>query len=122
MKDEKESKPASMRVRDAAESLLDIILEKVVLYEDRNVIVNFGVKKIDNSENFPNFQVGYFPSPCGPESCSSLLEEVSLLKLCNSWPGGNVDKNAACQKFKYFVVDNSILLALLEEPLGNDQG
>lgn len=93
MKDEKESKPASMRVRDAAENLLNIILE----------------------------QVGYFPSPCGPESCSCLLEEVSLLKLCNSWPGGNVNKNVACQRFKYFVVDNSILLALLEEPLGNDQ-
>lgn len=29
MKDEKELKPASMRVRDAAESLLTIILEQV---------------------------------------------------------------------------------------------
>lgn len=30
MKDEKELKPASMRVRDAAESLLTIILEQVM--------------------------------------------------------------------------------------------
>lgn len=33
-----------------------------------------------------------------------------------------MDRVTACQRFKYFVVDNSILLALLEEPLGNDQG
>ncbi|KAL0278957.1 UNVERIFIED_CONTAM: hypothetical protein PYX00_000621 [Menopon gallinae] len=93
MKDEKELKPASMRVKDAAESLLNNILE----------------------------QVGYFPSPCGAESLSSLLDEMSLLKHCNSWPGTELDRVTACQRFKYFVVDNSILLALLEEPLGNDQ-
>lgn len=45
MKEEKELKPASMRVRDAAENLLTYILE----------------------------QVGYFPNECGPESISSLL-------------------------------------------------
>ena len=66
--------------------------------------------------------MGYFPSPCGAESLSSLLDEISLLKYCNSWPGGDIDRVSACQRFKYFVVDNSILLALLEEPLGNDQG
>lgn len=27
----------------------------------------------------------------------------------------------AVQKFKYFVTENSTILALLEEPLGNDQ-
>jgi hypothetical protein len=33
MKDEKELKPASMRVRDAAEALLNIVLEQVcILY------------------------------------------------------------------------------------------
>lgn len=32
MKDEKELKPASMRVRDAAESLLTIILEQVRMH------------------------------------------------------------------------------------------
>lgn len=31
MKDEKELKPASMRVRDAAEALLTIILEQVLI-------------------------------------------------------------------------------------------
>nr|CAD7256268.1 unnamed protein product [Timema shepardi] len=91
MKDEKELKPASMRVRDAAEALLTLILE----------------------------QVGYFPSPCGAQSLSSLLDEVSLLRHCNSWPGG--DATRAVERFRYFVVENSTLLALLEEPLGNDQ-
>lgn len=93
MKDEKELKPASMRVRDAAEALLTIILE----------------------------QVGYFPSPCGPESLSSLLDEVSLVKHCNSWPGGELSQEAAIDHFRYFVIENSTVLALLEEPLGNDQ-
>lgn len=96
MKDEKELKPVSMRVRDAAESLLAVILE----------------------------QVGYFPSDCGPQSVSSLLDEVALVKYCNSGPdtgSGPVSFDGAVQKFRYFVTDNSILLALLEEPLGNDQ-
>ncbi|XP_037958819.1 ral GTPase-activating protein subunit beta [Teleopsis dalmanni] len=95
-KDEKELKPASMRVRDAAENLLTIILE----------------------------QVGYFPSECGPESISSLLDEVALMKHCNSL--SNIDAatttiEQTLSKFKYFVTENSTILALLEEPLGNDQ-
>ncbi|PNF19188.1 hypothetical protein B7P43_G09608, partial [Cryptotermes secundus] len=94
MKDEKELKPASMRVRDAAEALLTIILE----------------------------QVGYFPSPCGAESLWSLLDEVALLRHCNSWPGGDhLSREMAVDRFRYFVVENSTVLALLEEPLGNDQ-
>ncbi|XP_021916328.1 ral GTPase-activating protein subunit beta isoform X3 [Zootermopsis nevadensis] len=94
MKDEKELKPASMRVRDAAEALLTIVLE----------------------------QVGYFPSPCGAESLWSLLDEVALLRHCNSWPGGdNLSRELAVDRFHYFVVENSTVLALLEEPLGNDQ-
>lgn len=99
LKEEKELKPASMRVRDAAETLLTIILE----------------------------QVGYFPSECGPQSLSSLLDEISLYKHCNSTPdaaggdGGSVTHEQAIQKFKYFVTENSTILALLEEPLGNDQ-
>ncbi|XP_037904135.1 ral GTPase-activating protein subunit beta isoform X4 [Hermetia illucens] len=96
-KDDKELKPASMRVRDAAEHLLTIILE----------------------------QVGYFPSECGPESISSLLDEVALIKHCNSTPasdnGNSISTEQAIQKFKYFVTENSTILALLEEPLGNDQ-
>lgn len=97
-KDEKELKPASMRVRDAAENLLTIILE----------------------------QVGYFPSECGPESISSLLDELALMKHCNSLPAGDgsvgvCTAEQAISKFKYFVTENSTILALLEEPLGNDQ-
>ncbi|KAI9584029.1 hypothetical protein GQX74_010364 [Glossina fuscipes] len=95
-KDEKELKPASMRVRDAAENLLTIILE----------------------------QVGYFPSECGPESISSLLDEVALMKHCNSLDttnGSSITTEQAISKFKYFVTENSTILALLEEPLGNDQ-
>lgn len=93
MKEEKELKPASMRVRDAAENLLTLILE----------------------------QVAYFPSECGPESISSLLDEVSLLKHCNSWPTSRNDQSAAVERFRYFVTEGSVMLALLEEPLGNDQ-
>lgn len=97
IKDEKELKPASMRVRDAAENLLTVILE----------------------------QVGYFPSECGAQSLSSLLDEVALIKHCNSWPGSNksasIAQEQAVQKFRYFVTENSTILALLEEPLGNDQ-
>lgn len=93
MKDEKELKPASMRVRDAAENLLTNILE----------------------------QAGYFPSECGPESLSSLLEESALLQQCNSFVFDNSNREAAIEKFRYFVSEGSIMLALLEEPLGNDQ-
>ncbi|CAH1959120.1 unnamed protein product [Acanthoscelides obtectus] len=93
MKEEKELKPASMRVRDAAEHLLSCVLE----------------------------QVGYFPSECGPESISSLLDEVSLLKHCNTWPTDCSDQSVAVERFRYFVTEGSVMLALLEEPLGNDQ-
>ncbi|GAB0089243.1 ral GTPase-activating protein subunit beta [Sergentomyia squamirostris] len=94
LKDEKELKPVSMRVRDAAESLLTVILE----------------------------QVGYFPSECGAQSLSSLLDEETLMKYCNSYPNsGPMNHEAAVQKFRYFVTENSTILALLEEPLGNDQ-
>lgn len=91
LKDEKELKPVSMRVRDAAETLLTIILE----------------------------QVGYFPNACGVQSISSLLDEVTLIKHCNT--GGNLTQNQAIQKFRYFVTENSTVLAILDEQLGNDQ-
>lgn len=51
---------------------------------------------------------------------SSLLNEVTLLKHCNLW-SGNSDAEEAVQHFRYFVAENSTILALLEEPLGNDQ-
>ncbi|XP_073971038.1 ral GTPase-activating protein subunit beta isoform X3 [Rhodnius prolixus] len=84
MKDEKELKPVSMRVRDAAEALLTIVLE----------------------------HAGYFPSPCGPESVSSMVDESVLLKYSSA---------NSMTSFKYFVLHSSILLALLEDPLGNYQ-
>ncbi|CAG9768936.1 unnamed protein product [Ceutorhynchus assimilis] len=93
MKEEKELKPASMRVRDAAESLLTCILE----------------------------QVAYFPNQCGPESINSLLNEVSLLRQCSSSNANYNDLSNAVEKFRYFVTEGSVMLALLEEPLGNDQ-
>lgn len=93
MKEDKELKPASMRVRDAAENLLTCILE----------------------------QVGFFPSECGPESLSSLLEETTLLQHCNSYPENSFTQATSIEKFRYFISDGSVLLALLEEPLGNDQ-
>lgn len=52
---------------------------------------------------------------------SSLLDEVSLLRHCNSWTGGRVPRQAAVERFRYFVAENATILALLEEPLGNDQ-
>lgn len=93
LKEQKELKPASMRVRDAAENLLTCILE----------------------------QVGYFPNECGPESISSLLDEMALLQHCNSWSSSCTDQSVAVERFRYFVTEGSVMLALLEEPLGNDQ-
>lgn len=99
LKDEKELKPASMRVREAAETLFTIILE----------------------------QVGYFPNECGAQSTSSLLDEVTLYRYCSTAAEGSgtsaasVEPEQAIQKFRYFVTENSTIMALLEEPLGNDQ-
>ncbi|XP_053697912.1 ral GTPase-activating protein subunit beta isoform X2 [Sabethes cyaneus] len=94
-KDEKELKPASMRVRDAAENLLTLILE----------------------------QIDYFPNECGKQSLSSLLDEVVLAKHSNTTDEhtAEISQEQALRKFKYFVTENSTILALFEEPLGNDQ-
>lgn len=97
LKEDKELKPVSMRVREAAETLLTLLLE----------------------------QVGFFPNECGPQSISSLLDEITLYKHCISHPTEKNDTSLtaeeAVQKFRYFVTENSTILALLEEPLGNDQ-
>ncbi|XP_044749908.1 ral GTPase-activating protein subunit beta isoform X3 [Coccinella septempunctata] len=93
MKEDKELKPVSIRVRDAAENLLTCILE----------------------------DVGYFPNECGPESTSSLLDEVTLLQYCNPSILNKSEKKAAVQHFRYFVSEGGVMLALLEDPLGNDQ-
>jgi len=51
------------------------------------------------------------------------LDEITLIKHCNSIATDNVEcKSHAISKFRYFVLENSIILALFEEPLGNSQG
>ena len=94
-KENKVLNPASGRVKDAAEALLTCLLE----------------------------QVDYFPSSCGAESISTLLDEASILRHCNALLGPDdiVPMSEAIQNYRYFVVDNSTILAVLEEPLGNDQ-
>ncbi|XP_052272276.1 ral GTPase-activating protein subunit beta-like isoform X2 [Dreissena polymorpha] len=59
-------------------------------------------------------QVGAFPPPCGPESLFSLLDEKSLLKYAK---GTGLPENGS--PFRYFVLENSIIIGLLEQPLGN---
>ncbi|XP_060069949.1 ral GTPase-activating protein subunit beta-like isoform X1 [Ylistrum balloti] len=85
-KGEKQLMPASMRVKDAAESVLTSIIQ----------------------------HVGAFPPPCGPESLFSLLDEKSLLKYCKG-----VGFSEQASPFRYFVLENSIIVGLLEQPLGN---
>lgn len=59
-------------------------------------------------------QVGAFPPPCGPESLFSLLDERSLLKFAK---GNSPPEQGSL--FRYFVIDNSVIVGLLEQPLGN---
>lgn len=93
LKEEKEIKPASIRVRDAAEHLLTCILEDIIHFPKQN-----GAN--------PIFQ----------------LDEASLLQHCNSWSDSQLpDQECAVKKFKYFVSEGSVMMALLDEPLGNDQ-
>ena len=40
---------------------------------------------------------------------------------CNSWTGEEISTVDAVQAFRYFVIDQSVILGILEEPLGNDQ-
>lgn len=86
LKGQKELKPVSFRVREAAEGLLTVIME----------------------------HLGAFPSPCGPASLSSLLDEEWVLDhVC---PAGGSAKTS--RKFQYYVIpDCSIIMGLLEESL-----
>ncbi|KAK3769083.1 hypothetical protein RRG08_032074 [Elysia crispata] len=59
-------------------------------------------------------QVGAFPPPCGPESLFSLLDERSLLRFVK---GSSLPEHGSL--FRYFVIDNSVIVGLLEQPLGN---
>ena len=63
------------------------------------------------------FFQGAFPPPCGPESLFSLLDERSLLKYAK---GTGLPEHGS--PFRYFVLDNSIIIGLLEQPLGNYEG
>ena len=96
MKHEKELKPVSLRVRDAAELLLTSLVE----------------------------QVGNFPSPCGAHSISCVLDETTLLHQSPLGERSNPsDIQSSVKKFRYFVAtEGAILLSILEQPLGNDQG
>ncbi|XP_036388548.1 ral GTPase-activating protein subunit beta-like [Megalops cyprinoides] len=85
-KGDKEHNPASMRVKDAAEATLSCIMQVL----------------------------GAFPSPSGPASLCSLLNEDTLIKCSRLSATGRGN-------FRYFVLDNSVILAMLEQPLGNEQ-
>jgi len=58
--------------------------------------------------------LGAFPSPSGPASPCSLVNETTLIKYSRL---PTINKHS----FRYFVLDNSVLLAMLEQPLGNEQ-
>ncbi|KAM8830571.1 ral GTPase-activating protein subunit beta isoform 1-T1 [Synchiropus picturatus] len=85
-KAEKEHNPASMRVKEAAEATLSCIMQVL----------------------------GAFPSPSGPASTCSLLNEDTLIRYARL-------SSTGASNFRYFVLDNSVILAMLEQPLGNEQ-
>ncbi|CAB1315515.1 unnamed protein product, partial [Coregonus sp. 'balchen'] len=58
--------------------------------------------------------LGAFPSPSGPASPCSLLNEDTLIKYSRLTSTNH-------KNFRYFVLDNSVILAMLEQPLGNEQ-
>ncbi|KAI1890432.1 hypothetical protein AGOR_G00153650 [Albula goreensis] len=58
--------------------------------------------------------LGAFPSPSGPASPCSLLNEDTLIKYSRL-------TSTSRSNFRYFVLDNSVILAMLEQPLGNEQ-
>ncbi|XP_069100001.1 ral GTPase-activating protein subunit beta isoform X2 [Pleurodeles waltl] len=57
--------------------------------------------------------LGAFPPPSGPASPCSLLNETTLIKYSGL-------PTAAKYSFRYFVLDNSVILAILEQSLGNE--
>lgn len=58
--------------------------------------------------------LGAFPSPSGPASTCSLLNEDTLIRYARL-------SSTGASNFRYFVLDNSVILAMLEQPLGNEQ-
>ncbi|XP_026741412.1 ral GTPase-activating protein subunit beta isoform X2 [Trichoplusia ni] len=102
MKDEKELKPVSMRVRDAAESLLMLILEQV-----SKILKLFSIKgnfKTEIDLILLSQQIGNG----GHGSSWCRLDERWLAALGHG-------------QLRHFVADGNILLSLLEEPLSNSQ-
>ncbi|XP_054710281.1 ral GTPase-activating protein subunit beta-like isoform X3 [Uloborus diversus] len=93
LKGDKELKPASLRVKDAAEAVLACMLD----------------------------HVGCFPPPCGPQNLSSLLDEKTLIQQCNNLNDDQLTKEEIVKHFRYFALDNSIILGILEQHLGNEQ-
>ncbi|XP_056898134.1 ral GTPase-activating protein subunit beta isoform X3 [Takifugu flavidus] len=58
--------------------------------------------------------LGAFPSPSGTASTCSLLNEDTLIRYARLSATG-------ASNFRYFVLENSVILAMLEQPLGNEQ-
>lgn len=58
--------------------------------------------------------LGAFPSSSGPASTCSLLNEETLIKYSRL-------TSTTHSNFRYFVLDNSVILAMLEQSLGNEQ-
>ncbi|XP_067095907.1 ral GTPase-activating protein subunit beta-like isoform X5 [Osmerus mordax] len=58
--------------------------------------------------------LGAFPSASGPASTCSLLNEDTLIGYARL-------SSTGASNFRYFVLDNSVILAMLEQPLGNEQ-
>ncbi|XP_021945273.1 ral GTPase-activating protein subunit beta isoform X1 [Folsomia candida] len=91
MKDEKDLKPVSLRVRDAAEALLAVIFEQVGRY-----------------------------APCSGVKTSPSVDEYTVLSQVHSQET-LTKTEIISNYFRYFVIDHSILVSLFEEALGNDQ-
>ncbi|KAM4691267.1 ral GTPase-activating protein subunit beta isoform 2-T2 [Rhinophrynus dorsalis] len=58
--------------------------------------------------------LGAFPPPSGPASPCSLVNETTLITYSRL-------PTISKYSFRYFVLDNSVILAMLEQPLGNEQ-
>jgi len=93
----KELKPASMRVRESAEFLLDCLMN----------------------------QFGCAPkAPCPPEcvtGCCDLNEQSLLQLVCENLNDKTFDKKElsledACKRFKYFISENAILIGFFNNP------
>ncbi len=94
LKESKTPQPASKRVRDAAESLLNLVLEEVKG-------IHLFLLLLCLTFHFSFNKVDFFPSSCGAESVSTLMDESSLMRLSSE----SLSLVEASQHFRYFVVD-----------------